>query len=1151
MLTKETKKQLKRFGALLTAAALIVSSIPGQAKQSSKSVPTGIQLKAPYRVANKKFTTTLTLKKGKKFKIRASILPSSAKKKKLVYKSKKSKIASVSKKGVIRAKKVGKTNITVSPKGYSKIKATIKVTVVKKLKKVKKIKLSQQSLTLTLGGKGNTKALKAKIISPKKATNKKINWMSSNSKVASVNKKGVVTAKSVGSANIIAVAADGQGAKSTCKVTVRKNSGVVTPFSSGKPPVSSARPSDGASSQPSPGASGQPLPGVSGQPSPGASGQPSEMPSQQPGESITITVPDSRTGVKQGESMQFSAIGTTSQKEVSVTWSVTPASSAAISSAGLLTVSANAAATSLTVTAVNTNDTTKKASVTLRVVENQSSVGENSIRINPESEGHPQGLTYRDPGAYSTVIDPMRGAVTRFDSSVGYKNDMLAWLEVDSAYAGKTVNISAYIKYDKLPETQGAGLVINERWEYSNPASKWNADPDTWYHVTGEFTLPQQASKYNGTNNMLYISRYINLKDDEYMVYYIDGLEISYEKSKVESVELKADKDATEIYQNETLQFSAAVNGTNAPSQEVTYSIEPEVKGASISDKGLLTVGDVQAGTKINVKAASVEDKTKSATKTITVLEKTEDSPIVIKATLDNMWSVIDESFYRNMSYDETKGGIKFADPPRATTLASGEAKSYVGFLANKDESPIDVSDYDYLEVDFETYKSASLADTIYGAEIQVFQSSDKSFPGKIVRQGYLVSSKTERMTWRIPLKKLVAAGVDLTDIKALAVAKDSSDQNKYMYIYSFTFVKNSKEEYLSKDEPVAVSIKQSATATDPGNCSIGINESLALSANIANKNDVLLQGNKIKWTSEDDSKAMVSADGKVTGKAAGTVNITAAVEGYEKVTASYPVTVVDETTADGTDIQIGDYSPRVGFYALDEVKEGLDIKGVLVNAFGEKAGETSEQTITVTEDRYTTGAVIEGGKLKVTSVGTASTGIAYIELTLPATDSYPEKTKQIGIVNGYRIPLTKETVSCLHPDKMESSEVTVKNGIASIATFKDGSDNGFRIKASLPEGKTISSYNNIACQLEGSEAKAAVYYGDAYTSGEKFITESKVRGLKPSSLGTPNMSITISTTKLTDVQESNQLDLTYLFRDRNQSKLSVTSLFVYSKPGA
>lgn len=83
--------------------------------------------------------------------------------------------------------------------------------------KASKIRLNKGSITLN---KGKTYSLQA-AISPSNASDKTVKWTSSNTKVAVVSQKGIVTAKGGGQAVITAKTADGTNLAASCKVTVR------------------------------------------------------------------------------------------------------------------------------------------------------------------------------------------------------------------------------------------------------------------------------------------------------------------------------------------------------------------------------------------------------------------------------------------------------------------------------------------------------------------------------------------------------------------------------------------------------------------------------------------------------------------------------------------------------------------------------------------------------------------------------------------------------------------------------------------------------------------------------------------------------------------------------------------------------------------
>lgn len=166
--------------------------------------------------------SSLYLKKGEKFRIKYKVKPANASNRKVAFATSNKKVATVSAKGVIQAKKPGAARITLKAKDGSRKKASIQIKVVKKLKPVKKLSLNMKKATLNLTGctvYEQTLKLKASV-APKNATVKKIVYRSSDNKVASVSKKGVVTAKKTGKASITAYAADGRGAKAVCQIVV-------------------------------------------------------------------------------------------------------------------------------------------------------------------------------------------------------------------------------------------------------------------------------------------------------------------------------------------------------------------------------------------------------------------------------------------------------------------------------------------------------------------------------------------------------------------------------------------------------------------------------------------------------------------------------------------------------------------------------------------------------------------------------------------------------------------------------------------------------------------------------------------------------------------------------------------------------------------
>ena len=81
---------------------------------------------------------------------------------------------------------------------------------------VSSISLNKKQLILY---EGHTETLTATVL-PNNATNKTLNWTSSNTSVATVDQNGKVTAKAVGSATITATATDGSDVSASCQVSV-------------------------------------------------------------------------------------------------------------------------------------------------------------------------------------------------------------------------------------------------------------------------------------------------------------------------------------------------------------------------------------------------------------------------------------------------------------------------------------------------------------------------------------------------------------------------------------------------------------------------------------------------------------------------------------------------------------------------------------------------------------------------------------------------------------------------------------------------------------------------------------------------------------------------------------------------------------------
>ena len=167
------------------------------------------------------------------------------------FESSKKSVVTVSKKGVLKAKKIGKAKITVKSKANPAKQVKFTVTVAKKNVLIKKISMKKK-LTLHMplvededdsddDSDDDTEDSDEDLddeddddeddedeedyefeprISPSNATNQTLKWTSSNKKVVKVDEDGYVYIVDAGKAVITAMATDGSGVKAKCTVTV-------------------------------------------------------------------------------------------------------------------------------------------------------------------------------------------------------------------------------------------------------------------------------------------------------------------------------------------------------------------------------------------------------------------------------------------------------------------------------------------------------------------------------------------------------------------------------------------------------------------------------------------------------------------------------------------------------------------------------------------------------------------------------------------------------------------------------------------------------------------------------------------------------------------------------------------------------------------
>ena len=165
-----------------------------------------------------------TLEVGAKKKLKVTVKPAKAKVK-ITFRTSNSRIAKVNSKGVVKGVKAGQATITAKAKvGKKVLKAKQKITVKKKAKQtpaaIKITSLTVKKYDVTIN-EGNIETMAVTVL-PVNATNKKLQYTTSDNNVATVDNKGVITAIAQGSCKVTAETMDGSNRSISVNVTVTK-----------------------------------------------------------------------------------------------------------------------------------------------------------------------------------------------------------------------------------------------------------------------------------------------------------------------------------------------------------------------------------------------------------------------------------------------------------------------------------------------------------------------------------------------------------------------------------------------------------------------------------------------------------------------------------------------------------------------------------------------------------------------------------------------------------------------------------------------------------------------------------------------------------------------------------------------------------------
>ncbi len=191
--------------AVITAKATDRNTVYGTFTVHILLPVTGIELDKSSAVIYTNNTTGLQLN--------PSLTPAAASLRSVSWTSSNTNVAKVSNTGLVTPVAPGTATITCRSKSNSSVTDTCVITV---KQYVESVEVAGELASIVAG---ETLQLSTTIL-PSNATDKSLNWTSSNTSVATVNNSGIVTGVSGGSAVITATARDGSGKKGSYKIVV-------------------------------------------------------------------------------------------------------------------------------------------------------------------------------------------------------------------------------------------------------------------------------------------------------------------------------------------------------------------------------------------------------------------------------------------------------------------------------------------------------------------------------------------------------------------------------------------------------------------------------------------------------------------------------------------------------------------------------------------------------------------------------------------------------------------------------------------------------------------------------------------------------------------------------------------------------------------
>jgi len=349
---------------------------------------------------------------------------------------------------------------------------------------------------------------------------------------------------------------------------------------------------------------------------------------------INITIIPTNTPIVKGQTRQFTAtvIGTNNPPQA-VTWELSGGAErgTVISSSGLLQVAVNETATALTVRAISTLDTQKSGTATVAVISDTPSV--TSVSVTPEIATVTLGSPLQFVATVNGQNNPSQAVTWTVlggsSNATGITPSGILLVAVNETATALTVQATSTADTSK----RGSATVNNTRAPVTAAVTNITISPTATSIVKG--STQQFSATVTGTNNpsqsvtwrligavdsgtSLNSTGLLRVANNEEAttILIIASSVADPTKSETATVTVSdvaptvsrvdVSPNSASVVKGNTQLFTATINGTNSPSQAVTWAVTGAISsGTGISSNGLLVVAVNETANSLIVFATS------------------------------------------------------------------------------------------------------------------------------------------------------------------------------------------------------------------------------------------------------------------------------------------------------------------------------------------------------------------------------------------------------------------------------------------------------------------------------------------------------------------------------------------------------------------